>query len=52
MPKKKVKTAQEYEEELKRLKEENLRLTVENEYIKKLSALVTRKEKSQKKKSQ
>ena len=37
---------------LKALKEENLRLTIENQYIKKLRALVSQKEKSQKKKSQ
>ena len=50
--KQKEMTAEEYKAEIKRLKEENLRLTVENEYIKKLSALVTQKEKSEKKKSQ
>lgn len=52
MAKKKEMTVEEYKAEIKRLKEENLRLTVENEYIKKLNALVTQKEKSQKKKSQ
>ena len=52
MAKQKEMTAEEYKAEIKRLKEENLRLTVENEYIKKLSALVTQKEKSEKKKSQ
>ncbi len=52
MAKKKVKTIEEYEAEIKALKEENLKLTIENQYIKKLSALVTQKEKSQKKKSQ
>jgi regulator of replication initiation timing len=52
MPGKRKKTAQEYEAEIKALKEENLRLTIENEYIKKLSALVSEREKSQKKKSQ
>ena len=50
--KKKEMTVEEYKAEIKRLKEENLRLTVENEYIKNLSALVTQKEKSEKKKSQ
>ena len=32
MPKMKQKTAQEYEEELEALRQENLRLTIENEY--------------------
>ena len=49
---KKKKTIQEYEAELKTLKEENLRLTIENEYLKKLDALVTEREKSEKQKSQ
>ena len=49
---KRKKTIQEYEAELKALKEENLRLTIENEYLKKLDALVTEREKSEKKKSQ
>ena len=50
MAKKKQKTMEELEKELKALKEENLRLTIENQYIKKLRALVSQKEKSQKKK--
>ena len=52
MPKKKQKTAQEYEEELEALRQENLRLTIENEYLKKLDALVSERERSEKKKSQ
>lgn len=51
MAKKKEKPIQEYEAKIKHLKEENLKLTVEIEYIKKLNALVAQKEKSQKKKS-
>ena len=48
----KMSDVQEYEAELKTLKEENLRLTIENEYLKKLDALVTEREKSEKQKSQ
>ncbi len=51
MPGKKKK-AQEYEEELKALKEENLKLTVENQYLKKLNALVSQREDREKKRSQ
>ena len=49
---KKKKTIQEYEAELKALKEENLKLTIVNEYLKKLNALVLEREKSEEKKSQ
>ena len=52
MARKKQKTIEEYEAELKALKEENLRLTIVNEYLKKIDALVTEREKSEKKKSQ
>ena len=52
MARKKEMTVEELKAELKALKEENLRLTIENEYIKKLSALVTEREKSEEKKSQ
>ena len=52
MARKKKKTIEEYEAELKALREENLKLTIEIEYIKKLSALVSEREKSEEKKSQ
>ena len=48
MPKKK--TVEELEKENKFLREQNLRLLIENEFIKKLDALVTEREKREKKK--
>ena len=48
MPKKK--TIEELEKENKLLREQNLRLLIENEFIKKLDALVTEREKREKKK--
>ncbi len=52
MPKKKQETVQEYEEELEALRQENLRLTIGNEFLKKSDALVSERERSEKKKSQ
>lgn len=48
MPKKK--TIEELEKDNKLLREQNLRLLIENEFIKKLDALVTEREKREKKK--
>lgn len=48
MPKKK--TIEELEKENKLLREQNLRLLIENEFIKKLDTLVTEREKREKKK--
>ena len=46
MPKKK--TIEELEKDNKLLREQNLRLLIENEFIKKLDALVTEREKREK----
>ncbi len=48
MPGKKKETAEELEKELKILKEENLRLTVENQYLKKIECLGFGKRKTSK----
>ena len=46
----KKKTIEELEKENKLLREQNLRLLIENEFIKKLDTLVTEREKREKKK--
>ena len=51
MPIKKKQTLEELEKENAELRQKNLRLTIENEYIKKLSALVQEREDRESKKS-
>ncbi len=43
-------TAKELENKMKELEKKNLRLTIENEYLKKLDALVTERKKKKSKK--
>jgi hypothetical protein len=51
MPIKKKQTLEELEKENAELRQKNLRLTIESEYVKKLSALVQEREDRESKKS-